>query len=62
MQIIKWFKNLFTPSFRVRCIDCGKIIDVNKESHYWWNEDTPGKTDGERTYVQCVECASAEND
>jgi hypothetical protein len=61
MKIVKWILDLFKPSYKVRCIDCGKIIDVNKESHYWWNEPSPGRTDDERTFVQCVDCAIDED-
>lgn len=60
LGLFKWIKKLFSPKLYVRCVDCGRVLDVNSESHYWWNEKYGHGHKEERTLVQCVNCAQTE--
>ena len=51
---------IFTPSRHVKCVDCGKLVAIDKESYCWWNEKYGKCKTEERTLVQCADCAEAE--
>lgn len=60
MELISKLVDYFKPSRLVKCIDCGRLVPIDKESYFWWTEKYGHNNREQRDMLQCVDCAIKE--